>query len=233
MRMLALFLAVTFSGYAQEIAGDWHGWIEITNDAPLRLAQHISRGVGPSATIDSMDEGGAGLPVDNLAVHGAHARFVMNSVGGVYHGTVTGGGSRISGSWTQDGGVWPLIWERGADPASLTQPIDAAEARTLGQLCTRWLYGGDLTNLWAKLSPVMRQAFGNEVGLRAFRGDVWQRWGEDQSLISEDVEISGALEVYRQVARFNRHDGEVEMRLGFDPRGAAALLEINANRGTN
>jgi hypothetical protein len=52
-------------------------------------------------------------------------------------------------------------------------------------------------------------------------------------LISEDVEISGALQVYRRVARFNRHDGEVEMRLGFDPRGAVALLEINANRGTN
>ena len=46
MRMLALFLALTFCGYAQEVAGDWHGWIEIKNDAPLRLALHIARGAG-------------------------------------------------------------------------------------------------------------------------------------------------------------------------------------------
>jgi hypothetical protein len=226
MRMLGLFLAVTFSGYAQEVAGDWHGWIEIKNDAPLRLALHIARGAGLSATIDSMDEGGAGLPVDKLIVRGAKVRFEMSSVGGVYDGTVADAGSRISGSWTQDGGVWPLIWERGADPASLTQPIDAAEATTLGQLCTQWLYSGDFTDLWAKLSPVMRQAFGDEAGLSAFRADLLQRWGAEQRLISEDVEISGALQVYRRVATFARHEGAVQVRLGFDPRGAAALLEI-------
>jgi len=230
MKMLCLFLAVTYCGYAQDVAGDWHGWIEIKNDAPLRLALHIAPGPGVSATIDSMDEGGAGLAVDNLTVHGARVRFQMKNVGGIYDGTVTDDGSRISGSWTQDGGVWPLIWERGADPASLTQPIGAQEARTQGQLCTRWLYGGDFADLWAKLSPVMRQAFGNAAGLRAFRTGILQRWGEEQKLISEDVESSGALQVYRRVARFTKREGEVEVRFGFDPRGTAALVEVIAGR---
>jgi hypothetical protein len=230
MRIIGLYLAVALFARAQDIAGDWHGWIEIKNDAPLRLALHIARGAGLSATIDSMDEGGTALPVEGLVVNGAKVRFEMHGVGGVYEGTVADGGSRINGSWTQDGGVWPLVWERGEDPAGLTEPIDPQAAKKQGQICAQWLYSGNLSDLWKKLGPVMQQALGGEAGLRKFRDEVLQQWGTEVTLISESVEPNGVLQVYRRVARFARQAGDVEVQFAFDPRGAAAGFQVGPAR---
>jgi hypothetical protein len=226
MRFLGLFLAVAVLACAQDVAGDWHGWIDIKNDAPLRLALHIAPGAGLHATIDSVDEGGIGLPVDGLVISGATVRFEMNGVGAAYEGTVAEDGSRIKGSWRQDGGVWPLEWERGEDPASLTLPIDRQAAKKQGQICTQWLYSGDLSDLWTKLGPVLRQAFVSEAGLRKFRGKMLEQWGPEVRLISESVETTGVLQVYRRVANFARQEGDVEVRFAFDPRGAVATFHI-------
>jgi hypothetical protein len=226
MKILGLFLAVALLACAQDIAGDWHGWIEIKNDAPLRLALHVAPGAGLRATIDSADEGGMGLPVEGLVMSGAKVRFEMKGVGAVYEGTLAGGGSRINGSWVQDGGVWPLDWERGEDPANLTEPIDRQAARKLGQLCVQWLYSGNLSDLWSKLGPVMRQGLFSEAGLRELRDKMLEQWGQETSLISESVEPSGALQIYRRVAKFARQGGDVEVRFAFDPRGAAAVFQV-------
>jgi hypothetical protein len=229
MRILSLFLAVAIAACAQDIAGDWHGWIEVKNDAPLRLALHVAQGAS-RATIDSMDEGGAGIPVDGLVMSGAKVRFEMRGVGAVYEGTVAGDGSRINGSWTQDGGVWPLDWERGEDPASLTRLIDPQEARKQGQVCVQWLYSGDLSDLWKKFGPVMQQALGSEAGLREFRDKMLRQWGTEARLISESVEPSGTLQVYRRVAQFALRGGDVEVQFAFDPRGAAAVFQVGPAR---
>jgi hypothetical protein len=230
MRLLGLFLAVALLTCAQDIAGDWHGWIDIKNDAPLRLALHVAPGARVRATIDSVDEGGTGLPVEALDISGAKLRFEMNGVGAVYEGIVTEDGSRIKGSWRQDGGLWPLDWERGEDPASLTQPIDRQAAMKQGRICTQWLYSGDLSALWTKLGPVMRQAFVSEAGLREFRNEMLQQRGTEERLISESVETNGALQVYRRVANFGRQEGNVEVQFGFDPRGAAATCYVGPAR---
>jgi hypothetical protein len=230
MRLLGLFLAVALWACAQDIAGDWHGWIDIKNDAPLRLALHVAPGARIRATIDSVDEGGTGLPVEGLVISGAKIRFEMTGVGAVYEGTATEDGSRIKGFWRQDDGVWALDWERGEDPASLTQPIDRQAARKQGQICTQWLYSGDLSDLWTKLGPVMRQALVSEAGLREFRDEMLQRWGPEVKLISESVETSGTLQVYRRVASFARQAGNVEVQFAFDPRGAAATFHVGLVR---
>jgi hypothetical protein len=230
MRLLGLFLAVALLAWAQDIAGEWHGWIEIKNDAPLRLALHVAPGARIRATIDSVDEGGTGLPVEGLVISGAKVRFEMNGVGAVYEGTVAEDSSRIRGVWRQDGGVWPLDWERGEDPASLTQAIDPQTARKQGQICTQWLYSGDLSDLWTKLGPVMRQALVSETGLRELRDNMLQQWGPEVILISESVETNGALQVYRRLAHFAKQEGNVEVQFAFDPRGAAATFHVGLAR---
>jgi hypothetical protein len=230
MRSLGLFLAVALLARAQDIAGDWHGWIDIKNDAPLRLALHVAPGSRLRATIDSVDEGGTGLAVQGLVINGAKVQFEMNGVGALYEGTVAEDGSRIQGFWRQDGGVWPLDWERGEDPAGLTRPIDRQTARKQGQICTQWLYRGDLSDLWTKLGPVMRQALVSEAGLREFYDKMLQQWGSEVMLISESVDTDGALQVYRRVANFSRQAGDVEVQFAFDPRGAAAVFHVGLAR---
>ncbi len=46
---------------AQQIAGEWHGFVEVKDDAPLRLALHITRDHPLKAAVDSADEGGMGV----------------------------------------------------------------------------------------------------------------------------------------------------------------------------
>jgi hypothetical protein len=65
--IMALLAAMPAAG--QNIQGDWHGALDVENDAPLRLALHIKLGNSGvfTATLDSVDEDGTALPVDSFA----------------------------------------------------------------------------------------------------------------------------------------------------------------------
>ena len=207
---------------AQDIAGDWHGSVEVKNDAPLRLVLHISGEKLLETTVDSVDEGGMGLPVDTITVTGSTMKFDMKSIGGTYEGKIAADGSRITGSWSQDGGVWPLIWERGEDPAGMTRRIGELEAKQKGRTYTQWFYEGKLGELWAKLAPVMQQALGSEDKLSKLRNQICQQLGSEIGLTAEKVQPAGVLQVYRRLAKFEKVRGNVEVRFAFDPRGRVA-----------
>ncbi len=228
MRVTTLLATILFAGAAlapaEDIAGDWHGSVEVSNDAPLRLALHIGR--DNKANLDSMDEGGMALPVDSIAVNGSTMKFEMKSIGGSYEGKIAADGSRITGVWTQDGGAWPLTWERGEDPAGITQPIGEQEAIRKGRTYTQWFYEGSLANLWPKLAPVMQQALGSESGLSELRDRVLRQVGSESKLTTESVKPAGVLQIYRRRARFDKSEEEVEVEFAFDPRGAVAGFNI-------
>jgi hypothetical protein len=226
MRIRSLFPATLLLAAAlapaQNIAGDWHGFVEVKNDAPLRLALHISRDKPPKATVDSIDEGGVGLAVDAIAMNGSTMKFEMKSIGGTYEGKIATDGSRITGSWSQDGGVWPLIWERGEDLASMTQRIEEQEAKKKGRTYTQWFYEGKLADLWAKLSPVMQQALVSEAKLSVLRNEILQQLGLETELTAENVRPMGTLQVYKRLGKFEKVEGNVEVQFAFDPRGSVA-----------
>jgi hypothetical protein len=98
-----------------------HQAAALTNDAPLRLALHVT--TPNTATVDSADEGVAALPVDSITVNGSKLKFEIKIIAGVYEGQIAADSSRITGTWSQDGGVWRLVWQRGDDPANITVPI--------------------------------------------------------------------------------------------------------------
>jgi hypothetical protein len=234
MRTLHLLLAVAVvvPGLAaapdQDIAGEWHGSIEVPNDAPLRLALHIARdsSVGIRATIDSIDEGGMDLPLDMITTGDATMKFEMKNIGGTYQGKMAADGSSITGSWSQDGAVWLLTWHRGEDPGNVSQLFEEHEARRKGQIFTGWFYEGRLSDLWTKLSPVMQQALGAEAKLKEFREQVLEQMGTENKVLEESVKPSGVLQVYRRLAKFGRATGNVEVTLSFDARGAIAGFNI-------
>jgi hypothetical protein len=228
MRGTSLLAAILLAGAgiapAEDIAGDWHGSVEVSNDAPLRLALHIGR--DNKANLDSMDEGGMAIPVDSVTVNGSTMKFEMKSIGGSYEGKIAAGGTRITGAWTQDGGVWPLIWQRGEDPAGITRPIGEQEAIRKGRTYTQWFYEGSLANLWPKLAPVMQQALVSEAGLSQLRDRMLRQMGSESKLTAESVKPAGALQIYRRRATFDKSEEEVEVEFAFDPRGAAAGFNI-------
>ena len=222
---MTLLLAAALAP-AQDIAGDWHGSVEVKNDARLRLVLHISGDKLLKATVDSVDEGGIGLPVDTIAVSGPAMKFEMKSIGGTYEGKIAADRSRITGAWSQDSGVWPLIWERGEDPACMTRRIGEQEARKKGRTYAQWFYEGKLADLWGKLSPVMQQALGSEDKLSEFRNQMLQQLGSEADLTAENVQAAGALQVYTRRAKCDKVEGNVEMQFAFDPRGRVASFFV-------
>jgi hypothetical protein len=232
MRTLALLLAVAIvvPGLAavQDIVGEWHGSIEVPNDAPLRLALHIARdgSVGIKATIDSIDEGGMELSIDSITAADSTMKFEMKSIVGTYQGKIAADGSSITGSWSQDGAVWPLTWHRGKDPGNVSQRFDEQEARQWGRTYTQWFYAGKVPDLWSKLSPVMQQALGAEANLAEFRDRVLQHMGKESKVLEESVKPAGGLQMYQRLAKFDKTAGTVEVTLAFDTRGAVAELNI-------
>lgn len=232
MRTLNLLLAVALvvPGLAapHDIAGVWHGSIEVLNDAPLRLALHIARGGsgGIKATIDSIDEGGMDLPIDSITATDSTMKFEMRSLGGTYEGKIAAAGASIMGSWSQNGARWPLTWHKGEDPGNISQLFDEQEARREGRNYTELLYAGALSDLWTKLSPVMQQALGAEAKLGEFREQVLEQMGTESKLVEESVKPEGALQVYRRLAKFAKAAGYVEVTLSFDARGSIAGFNI-------
>jgi hypothetical protein len=228
MRAPILFASILLlsGGYAlaQDIIGEWHGAVEVANDAPLRLALHISH--GGTATLDSVDEGGTGLPVDSIHLNGFMLHFEMKSIGGVYDGKIAPDGSKITGEWRQDGGIWPLDWEWGKDPADITGPSDPERAEQNGRLCVGLLYDGNLSGLWSRLSPVMRQQLKTEAGLREFRDRLLRGVGSEIAVSSESVQAAGALQVYCRLARFTKSQGNTEVRFEFNNRGAITEISV-------
>ena len=91
-----------------DIDGDWLGTLD-TGMGRLRLVLHITNTEdGLTATMDSLDQGANGIPVNSVTRTGAELKVEMKSIGGNYDGTIGTDLGTISGTWTQMGKSWPL-----------------------------------------------------------------------------------------------------------------------------
>ena len=223
---MLIAVLVAMPAAAQDIRGDWHGALEVEDDAPLRLALHIASGNSAKfkATLVSIDEDGTPLAVDSVYANGSIIRFEMKDVGGTYEGRITGGS--IAGSWRQNGGTWPLTWERGGDPADIVELFDGEKTLQEGRLYAQCFYDGKFSDLWAKLSLVMQQALVRADKLRDLRVQVEHQFGAETNIIEETVKPDGALQVYHRLAKFDVFPGQVELQIAFNPRGMVSRFTI-------
>lgn len=134
----AIFVALsTLATHAQNIAGDWQGTIK-ANGAELRLVLHITKAANGSftGTLDSIDQGANGIPVNSVVLKGPQLNLTVDAVHGAYEGKVNADASEIAGTWTQVGSM-PLDFKRQTVPIKTehkpTKPsdIDGAWAGTL------------------------------------------------------------------------------------------------------
>ena len=97
------------SAKPSDIDGDWLGTID-TGVGKLRLVLHITNTEdGLTATMDSLDQGANGLPINSITRTGTELKFEMKAIGGNYDGTIATDLGAISGTWAQMGKTFPLV----------------------------------------------------------------------------------------------------------------------------
>ena len=111
----ALLLAVGAFGQDSplpELAGNWNAVLEV-NGAKLHLVLRVAKAkAGYSATLDSVDQGALGLPIDTFHPEGKHLHFEMTQLSAHYDGDWNSAAHRIEGRWVQGAVDLPLAWDK-------------------------------------------------------------------------------------------------------------------------
>jgi len=117
--MFSVFLLTSVTGalaQTQDISGDWQGTLS-AGGAELRLVLHITKSADGSltATLDSVDQGTTGIPVNSVSLEDSKLNLGIEAVHGTYDGKVAADGKTISGTWSQ-GAALPLSFKRVTAP---------------------------------------------------------------------------------------------------------------------
>lgn len=97
-----------FAGDLDAVRGDWTGSLM----GQLTLVLHVADAV----TLDSPDQGAAGIPAE-LTLKDGEYTLTLPSVGADYEAKLSGDGKTLSGEFHQNGQAFPLSFERGPAPA--------------------------------------------------------------------------------------------------------------------
>lgn len=108
------------------ITGDWAGTLK-AGPAELRLVLHITAGKDSSltATLDSVDQGANGIPINAVTLKDGKLNLDVQAVQGTYEGTVNKDASEIAGTWSQ-GQPMELTFKRAQPQAATPAPKPAA-----------------------------------------------------------------------------------------------------------
>ncbi|HZF32068.1 MAG TPA: hypothetical protein VE907_23320 [Gammaproteobacteria bacterium] len=113
---IGVLALLAFSTFAQpsatELAGDWQGALD-ANGTQLRLVFHVSVTTDGklAATLDSLDQGAKGIPVQSVTMDGSSVRFDVSVVAGVYEAKLADKNT-MTGKWRQSGMELPLDLKR-------------------------------------------------------------------------------------------------------------------------
>ncbi len=96
---------------APQFVGTWEGTLQAGAD--LRLVLTISNGkAGAEATLVSVDQGNAQIPVSAIAQKETKLTLQVNAVAGSYEGEINKEGTELNGTWTQAGNSFPLTLKK-------------------------------------------------------------------------------------------------------------------------
>jgi D-alanyl-D-alanine-carboxypeptidase/D-alanyl-D-alanine-endopeptidase len=143
-RWLSLLVCVgTAVAQPPKIGGDYSGMLSTLH---LKLHLKVAASGAVEGTLDSLDQGATDLPCANFHLAEKAFSFDVPSVGGSWHGTVSGDGAILEGSWSQ-GQEMPLRFRRDGAFAAAEKPsrvdgiwlgtLDAGGARLRIQLLVK------------------------------------------------------------------------------------------------
>ena len=117
---LIFLFFITASATAQEVTGDWYGNLEIKGQK-LGIVIHVSKTeTGYSATMDSPDQNGYGIPVDSTTFEDDVLEIKAPRLGGLHYKAQLEK-DILSGSFKQAGALVPLKLFRGKPEAKVDQ----------------------------------------------------------------------------------------------------------------
>jgi uncharacterized protein len=133
--LAALCLAAALST-AQDISGEWQG-TRNTGTGELRLVLHITKSSASTfkATLDSIDQGASGIPVNSVTLKDSNLSLDVTAVHGTYEGKVAADGKTVSGTWTQ-GSSLPLDFKRATAPIKTGHKPSDIDGAWMGSLDT-------------------------------------------------------------------------------------------------
>lgn len=113
--------AAATASAAPSIAGDWSGTLD-AGGAQLRLLLHITatKEGALSATLDSIDQGANGIPIQSVTFKDGKLDLDVTAVNGTYDGTASKDATEITGTWSQ-GQSLTLTFKR-AQPTTVVAP---------------------------------------------------------------------------------------------------------------
>lgn len=105
----------------ERLAGHWEGALEV--GVTLRLVFHFELNEGAyTGSLDSPDQGSAGIPLSSVALTGDALVAKVASIGGEYTGTLHADKDELTGNWKQGGRSMPLNLKRVDKPAEIRRP---------------------------------------------------------------------------------------------------------------
>jgi uncharacterized protein len=108
---------------AKDFEGSWHGALEAGGQT-LRLVVTVTKSdAGTYAgKLDSVDQGGAVIPIDTITVNGDAVRLEIKALAIVFEGTLNKERTELTGTFTQGDQKFPLTLKRGEQPAVTPPP---------------------------------------------------------------------------------------------------------------
>lgn len=150
------------------LAGNWEGTLS-AGGQKLRLVLKISQSADGAlrATVDSLDQGAMDLTIDTITKKDGGLHFEMKDLFAAYDATFSSDGSEMTGTWSQAGNSFPLIFRKAGSvsggngpssnvPPSPEKPGSALKAATATQsIAGNWegvLTAGQKLRLLLKIS---------------------------------------------------------------------------------
>jgi len=128
LALCGLVAAQQASSAPKELAGAWAGTLKVNDQVSLRLALRVE---GGKAVIDSLDQGVKDIEVNTLSYDKGKVRLESEPIQASFEGQLDAKKGKITGTWTQPGGSWPLTLSR-AKPGDLTVAGPAAPKELAG-----------------------------------------------------------------------------------------------------
>ena len=117
-----LLILIPAAVAAEQITGLWLGTIE-AGKVTLRTVLHVNRSAhGLTGSLDIIDQGSAGLPLNSITVEGKSVRFTLDRIVASFEGTLTE--NEMRGAWQQPNVSVPLIFKRTDHPPEIVRPQD-------------------------------------------------------------------------------------------------------------
>jgi len=104
-------------------------------------------------------------------------------------------------------------------PALADTKPDAKTEATLaeGRKASQQFFKRDTAALWARMTPEMQASAKTAEGLAKFRADLDQQFGEEQTVISEDVTEQNGVRLYLRTGRWSKASTPLQLLWAFMP----------------